>query len=91
MTLRRKQQLLYLIADLISSELVWLCFLIFRWMVNDGHVDYMRDALKQFDGRNQVRISAVSATTPIVLSDGLGATALLMPVQVSKKEESKAA
>ena len=54
-------------------------------------LSYMRDALKQFDGRNQVRISAVSATTPIVLSDGLGATALLMPVQVSKKEESKAA
>ncbi|MBR2165002.1 MAG: sugar transferase [Paludibacteraceae bacterium] len=45
MTLRRKQQLLYLIADLISSELVWLCFLIFRWMVYDGRVDYMRDAL----------------------------------------------
>ncbi|MBR6493248.1 MAG: sugar transferase [Paludibacteraceae bacterium] len=45
MTLRRKQQLLYLIADLISSELVWLCFLIFRWMVYDGRVDFMRDAL----------------------------------------------
>ena len=33
MTLRRKQQLWYLLADLISSELIWLCFLGFRWMV----------------------------------------------------------
>ena len=32
-------------ADLISSELVWLCFLIFRWMVYDGRIDFMRDAL----------------------------------------------
>lgn len=36
MTLRRKQQLTYLIADLISSELVWICFLGFRWMVYEG-------------------------------------------------------
>lgn len=45
MTLRRKQQLCYVIADLISSELVWLCFLLFRWMVYDGRVDFMHDAL----------------------------------------------
>lgn len=45
MTLRRQQQLWYILADLISSELVWLCFLIFRWMVYDGRVDFMRDAL----------------------------------------------
>lgn len=45
MTLRRKQQLRYLFADLISSELVWLCFLIFRWMVYDGRFEFMRDAL----------------------------------------------
>lgn len=45
MTLRRKQQLWYIIADLISSELVWLCFLIFRWMVYDGRVEFVRDAL----------------------------------------------
>ena len=45
MTLRRQQQLWYVLADLISSELVWLCFLIFRWMVYDGRVDFMRDAL----------------------------------------------
>jgi lipopolysaccharide/colanic/teichoic acid biosynthesis glycosyltransferase len=45
MTLRRQQQLWYVLADLTSSELVWLCFLIFRWMVYDGRVDFMRDAL----------------------------------------------
>lgn len=45
MTLRRKQQLIYLAADLISSELVWLCFLIFRWMVYDGRMDFIQDAL----------------------------------------------
>lgn len=45
MTLRRKQQLWYVIADLISSELVWLCFLIFRWMVYDGRVEFFKDAL----------------------------------------------
>ena len=38
MDLRRKQQLWYLIADLISSELVWLFFLAFRWLVYDGRV-----------------------------------------------------
>lgn len=45
MTLRRKQQLLYVIADLISSELVWLCFLGFRWMVYDGRVEKLGDVL----------------------------------------------
>ena len=45
MTLRRKQQFWYLFADLISSELVWLCFLIFRWMVYDGRINFMQDAL----------------------------------------------
>lgn len=45
MNLRRKQQIRYLLADLISSELVWLCFLIYRWMVYDGRFELMRDAL----------------------------------------------
>ena len=45
MTLRRKQQLTYVAADLISSELVWLCFLGFRWMVYDGHVELLEDVL----------------------------------------------
>jgi len=45
MTLRRKQQLWYVLADLISSELVWLCFLMFRWVVYDGRVEFMEDVL----------------------------------------------
>jgi lipopolysaccharide/colanic/teichoic acid biosynthesis glycosyltransferase len=45
MTLRRKQQLLYLFADLISSEIVWLCFLGFRWMVFDGRMALLDDVL----------------------------------------------
>ena len=45
MTLRRKQQIWYVLADLISSELVWLCFLGFRWMVYEGHVDTFNDVL----------------------------------------------
>lgn len=45
MTLRRKQQLWYIFADLISSELVWISFLIFRWMVYDGTVEWLKDAI----------------------------------------------
>ena len=45
MTLRRKQQLWYVLADLLSSELVWLCFLGFRWMVYDGRVEFLEDVL----------------------------------------------
>lgn len=45
MTLRRKQQLWYFLADLISSELVWLCFLGFRWMVYEGRVALLDDVL----------------------------------------------
>ena len=45
MTLRRKQQLWYVMADLISSELVWICFLGFRWMVYDGRVTSLNDVL----------------------------------------------
>ena len=45
MTLRRKQQLWYILADLVSSELVWLCFLGFRWIVFDGRVESLRDVL----------------------------------------------
>ena len=45
MTLRKKQQLWYIGADLISSELVWLSFLAFRWMVYEGHVKLLEDVL----------------------------------------------
>lgn len=45
MTLRRKQQLWYVFADFISSELVWLCFLGFRWMVYEGRVETLQEVL----------------------------------------------
>ena len=45
MTLRRKQQFLYIAADLISSELVWLCFLGFRWVVYDRKIEALSDVL----------------------------------------------
>ena len=45
MTLRRKQQLWYILADIISSELVWLCFLGFRWIVYDGRMELLEDVL----------------------------------------------
>lgn len=45
MTLRRRQQLLYFLADLLSSELVWLCFLAFRWMVYEGRVGILDNVL----------------------------------------------
>ena len=45
MTLRRRQQIWYILADLISSELVWLCFLAFRWMVYDGRVESLKEVL----------------------------------------------
>lgn len=38
MTLRRKQQIALLLADLLSSEVVWLCFLVFRWLVYQGRL-----------------------------------------------------
>lgn len=57
MTLRRKQQLTYVIADLISSELVWLCFLGFRWMVYEGRMELLDDVL----------VPAFSFWTPLVI------------------------
>lgn len=45
MTLRRKQQLIYIAADLISSELVWICFLGFRWIVYDRQIEALSDVL----------------------------------------------
>lgn len=34
----RKYQFLYIAADAISSVVIWLCFLLFRWMVYEGRV-----------------------------------------------------
>lgn len=36
--IHRKRQLIYLVVDAISAELIWLCFLLFRWMVYDGRL-----------------------------------------------------
>ena len=57
MNLRRKQQLTYLLADLISSELVWLCFLGFRWIVYEGRVE----------GLSEVLIPAFSFWKPLII------------------------
>lgn len=38
MSKRRRQQIGYILSDIISSELVWLCFLLFRWLVYEGRV-----------------------------------------------------
>lgn len=49
MTLRRRQQIWYIIADLISSELVWLCFLLFRWLVYEERGDFNDVLVPAFD------------------------------------------
>ena len=38
MSQRRKLQIAYICTDILSSELVWLCFLLFRWLVYEGKV-----------------------------------------------------
>lgn len=38
MTTHRKQQLVYLISDLVSALLAWVLFLVFRWLVYEGRV-----------------------------------------------------
>ncbi len=38
MTLHRKQQLIYLVSDLVSALLAWVLFLVFRWLVYEGRV-----------------------------------------------------
>lgn len=35
---RRKQQWIYIFVDAVSALVVWLCFLLFRWMVYEGKV-----------------------------------------------------
>lgn len=57
MTLRRKQQIVLLLADLLSSEAVWLCFLIFRWLVYQGRL---------FNAE-QVLIPAFSFVLPLIV------------------------
>ena len=57
MTLHRKQQLIYLLADLLSAECVWICFLLFRWLVYEGKV---------FDVET-VLIPAFGFVTPLII------------------------
>ena len=38
LTTHRKQQLVYIFVDLLSSLLVWVAFLGFRWVVHDGRM-----------------------------------------------------
>ena len=57
MTSHRRQQLIYILADLVSAEVVWLCFLWFRWLVNDG---------KMF-GVDTILIPAFSFYPPLII------------------------
>lgn len=57
MTSHRRQQLIYILADLVSAEIVWLCFLWFRWLVNDG---------KMF-GIDTILIPAFSFYPPLII------------------------
>ena len=57
MTSHRRQQLIYIRADLVSAEVVWLCFLWFRWLVNDG---------KMF-GIDTILIPAFSFYPPLII------------------------
>ena len=69
MNLRRKQQLLYVLADVVSSELVWLCFLIFRWVVYDGRVEFLEDVLiPAFDFRLPLMVYPVVCLVVYYLS-----------------------
>ena len=52
---------------------------------------HMREAMKQFDGRRFVEISAVNASTPIILTDGVGNTALLLTLPMEAAQTQKAA
>lgn len=35
---RKKYQLIYMLVDLLSAELIWGAFLIFRWLVHEGRM-----------------------------------------------------
>ena len=57
LTGHRKQQLQYVAADILSSVMVWLCFLLFRWMVFEG---------KTF-GLNTVLVPAFDFYQPLII------------------------
>ena len=53
----RKKQLAFLIADLLSAEVVWIAFLLFRWLVYEGLVF----------GVEEVLIPAFSFYPPLII------------------------
>lgn len=55
--IRDRQRLKYLIADIASAEVVWLMFLIFRWMVYDGRMF----------GYTEILVPAFNFYTPLLL------------------------
>ncbi|MCQ2345944.1 MAG: sugar transferase [Paludibacteraceae bacterium] len=57
MTARHRQQLIYILTDMLSALAVWLCFLLFRWLVYEGRVWSL----------DQVLIPAFGFRTPLVL------------------------
>ena len=80
MTLRRRQQIWYILADLISSELVWLCFLGFRWMVYEGRVGLLENVL----------VPAFEFLPPLIILSA-GVLACLLPVRILSSPLPKAA
>ena len=70
MTPHRRQQLIYLIADIISAEMVWLCFLWFRWLVYDGKVFGVDTVLIPSRRSLPILLSvSVSIISPVTISD----------------------
>ena len=57
MSPHRRQQWIYLIADLLSAECVWIAFLLFRWLVYEGKVF----------GIDSVLIPAFGFVTPLII------------------------
>ncbi len=55
--IRDRQRLKYLIADIASAEVVWLMFLIFRWMVYD----------ERMFGYTEILVPAFNFYTPLLL------------------------
>ncbi len=57
MTAYRKKQLIYIVTDALSAVAVWLCFLLFRWLIYEGKVF----------GVDSILIPAFSFWRPLVL------------------------
>lgn len=55
------------------------------------NVDYMKEALEQFSDEKTVKISATGMISPIILTADGGATAMVLPVNITKYQSEKAA